>query len=390
MSERPVAVLTIPSIMQKTYHALGLMSGSSLDGLDIAFTKFVVNTTADALHIDDWQLLAADTLPFSEQWQARLLHLPRTEALAFAKTHTYFGHYTAELVNGFLKKQNIDPDFIAAHGHTVFHYPEENMTTQIGDGAALAALTGYPVISDFRSQDVASGGEGAPLAPLADKLLFSEYDFFLNIGGIINISCNANGKFVAFDITAANQLLNALALQLGQAYDAKGVLAARGEVIERVLEDAAKLPYFSQPYPKSLDNQWVRKHILPFFVHPRRSVEDRLRTSCEHIAQQTAQALAQIVKAEKLDDQKNYRLLVTGGGAFNTFLVQTLQKHCQKILDIELIVPEKNVVEFKEAILMGLMGVLRLENVPNCLQTVTGAQRNVIGGAVHQGWKKQV
>jgi len=366
------------------------MSGSSLDGLDIAYTKFVINTTADALLVKDWQLLAAETLPFSEQWQARLLHLPRTEALAFAKTHTYFGHYTAELVNDFLKKHDVDPDFIAAHGHTVFHYPEENMTTQIGDGAALAALTGYPVIADFRTQDVASGGEGAPLAPLADKLLFSEYDFFLNIGGIINISCNAAGKFVAFDITAANQLLNALALQVGQAYDAEGALAAQGEIIERALEDAAELPYFSQAYPKSLDNQWVRKHILPFFVHPRRSVEDRLRTSCEHIAQQTAQALAQIMERENLDVNTSYRLLATGGGAFNTFLVQSLKKHCQEIADIELIVPEKEVVEFKEAILMGLMGVLRLENVPNCLQTVTGAKRSVIGGAVHQGWKKQV
>jgi len=376
--------------MQKTYHALGLMSGSSLDGLDIACTKFTVEHTADDVQISDWQLLAAETLPFSEQWQARLLHLPRTEALAFAKTHTYFGHYMAELVSRFLAKHKLDPDFIATHGHTVFHYPEENMTTQIGDGAALAALTGYPVISDFRTQDVASGGEGAPLAPLADKLLFSEYDFFLNIGGIINISCNANGEFVAFDITAANQLLNALAEQVGLPYDAGGQLAAKGNLIEKALEDAQHLPYFEKAYPKSLDNQWVRKHILPFFLHPRRSVEDRLRTSCEHIAQQTARAIQQIVKNEQLDANRSYRLLATGGGAFNEFLMQIIEKHCQQVLDIELVIPDRSIIDFKEAILMSLMGVLRLESVPNCISTVTGAKRNVVGGAVHQGWKKLV
>lgn len=376
------------SVGAKTYKVIGLMSGSSLDGLDIAYCSFTVRPSEASIIVTKWDLLQAATAPFSEQWRARLSHLPTVSALAFAKTHTYFGHYMAELVQPFLQKYSIEPDFIAAHGHTIFHYPDQNMTAQIGDGAALAALTGYPVICDFRTQDVAAGGEGAPLAPLADKLLFGEYDFFLNIGGIINISCNANGKYVAFDITAANQVLNELAKQLGLAYDADGQLAAAGSLSEQAFHDANDIPYFDAPYPKSLDNQWVREHIMPHFLHPQTTVEDRLRTTCEHIGYQTAKAIRQIVEREQLDTTKPYRLLATGGGALNRFLVQTIERYCQKVLDIEIIIPDQRIIEFKEAVLMALMGVLRVENVPNCLKTVTGAKRNAIGGAIYQGWKK--
>ena len=174
---------------KKQYSVLGLMSGSSLDGLDIAWCRFdLAEPGASNNPIEDWELLLAETLPFSETWVNRLSNLPEQSALTFAKTDTYFGHYMAELVNGFLARHQIEPDFIASHGHTVFHYPEKLMTSQIGDGAALAALTGYPVVSDFRTQDVALHGEGTPIAPAADRYLLDGYDFYMNIGGIANIT----------------------------------------------------------------------------------------------------------------------------------------------------------------------------------------------------------
>ena len=187
----------------KTYHSIGLMSGSSLDGLDIAFCKFKVENDI----VLNWELLKAETIPFSEMWYSRLAHLPTQSALVYAKTHVYFGHYMGELVIDFMSRNNILPDFISSHGHTIFHHPDKRMTAQIGDGGALAATTGLMVVSDFRTQDIALGGEGTPLAPAADKYLFNGYDFYLNIGGIANISCNANGKMIAFDIGGANQVL---------------------------------------------------------------------------------------------------------------------------------------------------------------------------------------
>ena len=209
------------------------MSGSSMDGLDIAYCQFQIEEKRKI----SWQVLKAETIRYPEKWQVRLGQLVHQDALTFAKTHTYFGHYMGELVNHFIKKHKISPDFIAAHGHTIFHYPMDRVTIQIGDGAALAATTGLPVINNFRTHDIALNGEGTPLAPIADKYLFPDYDFYMNIGGIANITCNANGKHVAFDIGPANQVLNILANQLGLPYDDKGAIARKGIVNPAILKE---------------------------------------------------------------------------------------------------------------------------------------------------------
>lgn len=358
------------------------MSGSSLDGLDIAHCKFELEDVS-TFGIANWELLQAQTIPYSEDWQKRLAELPHQDARTFAAAHVQYGHYIGGLVQSFIKKQNISPDCIASHGHTIFHHPEERFTTQIGDGTAIAVHNNCKVISDFRAMDVALGGQGAPLAAIADKWLFSDYDFMLNIGGIINITAQLPNKYVAFDITAANQILNALAQQLQLPYDEDGQIAAKGNIISDLLASVNQLPYLQSSYPKSLDNGWVRTNVLPLFLDYKASISDRLRTACEHIAQQTAFSLQQIVQSEQLESSRTYQLLATGGGAFNPFLMDCIEQACQAILPLEIDRSRKDLIEFKEAILMALMAVMRLEHVPNCLASVTGASRDALGGTIH-------
>ncbi|MCB0587926.1 MAG: anhydro-N-acetylmuramic acid kinase [Phaeodactylibacter sp.] len=374
---------------QKEYNTIGLMSGSSLDGLDIAYCRFVLELETGDPAVSSWSILKAATLPFSEEWKERLFNLPEASARELALAHARFGSYIGRLVSGFLEQHDIAPELIASHGHTIFHYPEEGMTLQIGDGAAIAAVTGYPAIDNFRMQDVALGGQGAPLAPIADKLLFPEYDFMLNLGGIANITCKGARRYVAFDNIGANQVLNALAGQIGLPYDDGGQLAARGQVVPELLEKMERLEFFRQPYPKSLGNDWVREAMVGPYLAFDASLEDKLHTACRQIARQVAQDVARLVKAEALPPRQ-LRMLATGGGAFNTFLMQCLQEECEKAgpVTVEAAAPE--IASFKEAALIALMGALRAGNIPNCLPTVTNAARPAIGGAIHQGWKKQL
>ena len=353
------------------------MSGSSLDGLDLAICNFSIENG----QVSNWALQQATTTPFSEIWVNRLANLPQQSALIFAQTHTYFGYYLGELVNDFLDTVGIRPDFIASHGHTIFHDPHKKFTTQIGDGAAIAAMTNIPTISNFRAQDVALNGEGAPVAPVVDKLLFSDYDFFLNLGGIANISCKTEQQYIAFDIGGCNQVLNILANEIDLPYDEDGQIAATGTLNTDLLETLNKLPYFQQPYPKSLSNQWVEKQLIQPYFEANDSLANLLHTAVYQIAQQTAQAIQQIIKTEKLTDKK-YKVLVTGGGAFNRFLIKTIEEECAAIANLEWTVPAPEIIHFKEAILMALMGALRMEAVPNVMKSVTGATRNSIGGMV--------
>jgi len=370
---------------RKTYRALGLMSGSSLDGLDVAFCEFQMENS----HLVAWQILQAETVPYDVTWQEKLQQLPRASGQELALGHAHFGHYLGELTLGFIQKHQIEPDFIASHGHTIFHFPNEKMTLQIGDGAAMAAATGYPVVSDFRAMDVALGGQGAPLAPIADRLLFPGYDFYLNLGGIANITCDVNGKFIAFDIGGANQLLNFLARQLNKPFDEGGALAASGTLHAGLLAKANALPYFEQTYPKSLGNDWVQEQLIPIFRHYKATVADKLHTACLHIAWQIAKQVTAIIEQEALQKEA-YQLFVTGGGAHNDFLLQCLEQACAKAPNIEIVIPDPLIISFKEAALMALMGVLRQENRPNCMATVTGASRDAIGGALHQGWRREI
>lgn len=367
------------------------MSGSSLDGLDIAYCAFEVEQLeTNELYVHDWEILAAETIAFSQTWCDRLSQLSDQNALVFAKTHTYFGHYLGDIVSDFILRHQLTPDFIASHGHTIFHDPMGRMTMQIGDGAALAAITGFPVISNFRNQDIAIDGEGAPVAPIVDKYLLPGHDFYLNLGGIANITCVLPQKTVAFDICPANQLLNALANKLNLEYDEGGQIAAAGQVLPDLLKRINKGDFYGKSYPKSLDNAWSHTAILSQLEDQTPvAIPNQLCTFVEHIAYQIAFAIKQVIRKEKAE-KENYSLLATGGGAFNVYLMERIQAHCRKIAEVEVVIPNPDIIQFKEAVLMAWMGLMRVENMPNVLQSVTGAKRDSINGAIHQGWKKMI
>ena len=368
-------------MQQTAYTAIGLMSGSSLDGLDIAACTFHIEEG----RIAAWNLLRGETLPFPEEWKERLRTLPRADARALADAHAALGRWMGQAVNAFTARYDIRPDLVASHGHTIFHFPANGFTTQIGDGGALAALTGCTTVCDFRSADIALGGQGAPVAPIADRLLFPEYDLMLNLGGIANITCRINGQYIAFDIGGANQVLDALTRTIGLPYDDGGRLAASCRLIPDLMEAMDRLPYFQLPPPKSLGKDWVQEQQVKVYSDWPAPVEDRLHTACVQLARQTALALERIIPKGNREG-RTLRIMAAGGGAFNTFLTNCIVEECNRIGSFSLHLPSPDIIAFKEAILMALMGVLRMEGMPNCMASVTGAHRDAVGGAVYYGW----
>ena len=355
------------------------MSGSSLDGLDIAYSRMEWNGTS----VLNWEIVKAETYSYSEIWVKRLSNLATQDALVFAKTNIYYGYYTAELVNDFIQKNSITQlDFIASHGHTIFHDPSKRYSVQIGSGAAIAAITGKKVINDFRMTDVALGGEGAPLAPLADQYLFPGFDFYLNIGGIANISANCNNKWVAFDIAPANQIFNFLATLTGKDFDNEGQIAANGKMDEELLIKLRDFSFYDDTYPKSLGNEWIISKIIPIFIESSLTIEDMMATALEFLVQEIKNSIVNILDRENIQ-KKEFRLLISGGGTYNKFLVKRLNNILSS-LNVQLLVPENQIIEYKEALLMSLLGLLRLEKIPNVITSVSGAKKASVNGAIYE------
>lgn len=348
---------------------IGLMSGTSLDGLDVALCRFdQVASDVPALR---WQLLAAETYPYDEGWTSCLSSLDTASAYDYALTHVRLGHYFGQRVNQFLSAHPLPVDAIASHGHTIFHQPQLLLTSQIGDGNAIAAETALPVVCNFRMLDVALGGQGAPLVPVGDRLLFPDYEACLNLGGFSNISYeDAGGLRRAFDISPCNFALNALARRVGEAYDRNGLLAASGSVDETLLAELDALEYYHRPLPKSLGKEWYLASFAPLLENARIGVPDLLCTVVEHIARQVSMVLK---------DRCIHSLLVTGGGARNTFLmsrIAALTPRCQ------VTVPEPDIVDCKEAVIFALLGYLRLTGQVNTYASVTGSSSDSCGGEV--------
>jgi anhydro-N-acetylmuramic acid kinase len=367
------------------YRTIGLMSGSSLDGLDIAFVEFHENAGKWS-----YEIVKADCYPYPEEWTTRLKNAITLPALDYQLLHTDYGHYLGEQVNKFIEANDLQYKvaLIASHGHTTFHIPARKMTAQLGDGAAIASVTQLPVVSDLRALDVAFGGQGAPIVPIGEKLLLGNYDYFLNLGGIANLSVKPvseegkNGQFIAFDICPANRVLNMLANEAGAEYDKDGKMALQGNVNRGLLDKLNALAYYSQPYPKSLANDFGTDTVYPIIKEAGLSINDALSTYVEHIA---AQITKSIVSLKNYKPKTEYhKLLVTGGGAFNTFLVEQLKNKLAE-LNIEVMVPDKNLVNFKEAMIMALIGVLRWREEYNVISSVTGAARASAGGALWMG-----
>jgi anhydro-N-acetylmuramic acid kinase len=351
---------------QSEYTVVGVMSGSSLDGVDLALCRFLKTASWS------FAMIRSDVIPYPEEWKQKLKDAPSMSGHELIHTHAQYGRYLGTLVKEFLHQGNEKINFISSHGHTIFHQPQKGFTLQIGDGAALAAEAGLPVVCDFRTADIALGGQGAPLVPVGDRLLFDEYGFCLNIGGIANISAEVNGKRIAYDICPANQLLNNLAANLGAEYDKDGALARKGDLNPELIQRLNSFGYYQKNFPKSLGNENVAEYFFPLLRESSCSIEDKLRTCTEHIAQQIADAVN-----EENSLVKN--ILVTGGGAFNKFLIELLKEKTHH----RIVLPENNIIKFKEAIVFAFLGVLRMRNEVNVLKSVTGASRDSVSGAVY-------
>lgn len=367
----------------ESYKVLGLMSGSSMDGLDVAHCEITVDDGKWS-----YKILRAECIPYPAKWKLRLEKLVLQNAITYIKTHTYLGHYMGERTREFIDRHGIENevDFIASHGQTIFHQPDNNFTSQIGDGAAMAMRTGLPVICDFRTADVAFNGQGTPVAPIVDKLLFSDYKYLLNLGGISNITVNTGDKYIAFDITAVNLIMNKLVGKIGKEYDEDGNMARSGKLNEELLTELNGSWYYEKEYPKSLSGGWVSKVMYPVANRQKIPIEDKLRTLAEHIALQHANSIKMIQQKEGIEVSADDKMLLTGGGAFNKFLVECIQEKVPMTLEVA----DAETVEFKESLLMALMGVLRVRNEVNCLSSVTGADQDTIGGTIYQGSKKMI
>ncbi len=355
----------------KSYTAIGLMSGTSLDGVDLAFCRFY-------RHGEVWQfeILQAETVPYTTLWQQSLDKAKELSALQLAKLHTEYGRLLGGITNDFIRKHHLSPGYIASHGHTVFHQPTGHFTFQIGSGAEIAAVTGKTVVCDFRTTDVALGGEGAPLVPAGDELLFGDYDYCLNLGGFANVSARVNGVRKAWDICPVNIVFNRISRELGQAYDKDGLLARKGKTDPSLLEKLNVLPYYKRSAPKSLGAEWVEKEFFPVVAGNKTVAPVRLSTVVEHAAVQIAGSF---------DCTSPAKILVTGGGAYNRYLMERIAFYSGE--NCKFVIPEPKLVEYKEAMIFAFLGLLRLEEQPNCLKSVTGARFNSIGGAVYSGAK---
>jgi anhydro-N-acetylmuramic acid kinase len=349
----------------KFWNVIGLMSGTSLDGLDIVYVEFSKNEGKF-----NFKLKAAETIPYSKAWKQNLRNAFDASEEELCKLDISYGNYLGAFVNSFIKKNEIsEVDFIASHGHTIFHKPNEGYTLQIGNGKTICDVTGLKVICDFRSQDVKLGGQGAPLVPIGDELLFSIYEYCLNLGGFANISFKNDGKRMAFDICPVNIVLNYYAKKIGFEFDENGILAASGTINESLLNELNELSFYKLPLPKSLGFEFVKETIFPLIQKHKLSGKDILRTFVAHVVFQISNCLNHKIGA---------KVLVTGGGAFNTFLMNELKKQAKN----EIFIPKNDLVNFKEALIFGLLGVLKSENQINCLSSVTGAKKDHSSGKI--------
>lgn len=360
------------------YRVIGIMSGSSLDGLDMAFAEF-----EESRGKWSFEIKAVRCKSYNNEWLQKLQNATSLSAYDYLLLHTAYGKYIGEQVNEFIEEFDLHHrvQLVASHGHTTFHAPALGMTAQLGDGAAIAAATEINVVSDLRAMDVAFAGQGAPIVPIGEKLLFNDYSFYLNLGGIANLSYKSDNDYIAFDVCAANRVMNMLAAVEGKQYDEGGSIAASGKVYTPLLTRLNTLSYYSLPYPKSLANDFGTDIVFPLVQSFDLSNADKLRTYTEHVVMQIVYS---IQKLAVNNDIRNVKLLTTGGGTFNTFLVRRLAEALQAFA-IEVIVPETTIINYKEALIMGLIGVLRWREEYNVMQSVTGARRNSIGGAVWIG-----
>lgn len=348
------------------YNVIGVMSGTSLDGVDLAHIQFQIK---DSKWV--FEILECETISYDSSWVSVLktaVDYSENQLLELNKNYTQL---LASIIADFIKKHTIENlDAVCSHGHTILHQPQNGFTLQIGNLPEIAKLTQQKVVCDFRVQDVQLGGQGAPLVPIGDRILFSEYDYCMNLGGFSNVSFEENNTRIAFDISAVNTVLNFYANQLGLDYDDKGQISRTGNCNVDLLNELNALDFYKKKHPKSLGFEFVKEVILPIIESYPISIEDKLHTYTEHIAFQIALALP----------KKKGNMLTTGGGAYNDFLIERIQFHLPQM---DVIIPSKKILEFKEALIFALLGVLKMREEVNALQSVTGAKYDHSSGVIY-------
>ena len=354
-------------MVSTSYNVIGVMSGTSLDGIDLAHIHFNCNEQGKW----SYEILESETIPYPIPWLNKLKIAVGFTKEALQQLNVDYTLYLGGIIKSFIDTHQIKSiDAVCSHGHTILHQPQQGFTLQIGNLPNIASIIGAKVVCDFRVQDVQLGGQGAPLVPIGDRILFAEYDYCLNLGGFSNVSFEEGGRRIAFDISPVNTVLNFYANQLGFDYDNQGEISRSGKLHLDLFESLNRLEYFQKTYPKSLGFEFVKEIVLPLLESYAIPIEDKMHTFTEHIALQTANALP----------NKQGCMLITGGGAYNNFLIERMQSH---LPTMELIIPDGKTLEFKEALIFALLGVLKLRNEINVLCSVTGAKEDHSSGVIY-------
>ncbi|TAJ06827.1 anhydro-N-acetylmuramic acid kinase [Marinilabiliaceae bacterium JC017] len=350
----------------KRYTIVGVMSGTSLDGLDLVLCEYYKNENKW-----DFEVKKHTTLPYSHEWFERLKNAPTLAGLELITLHRQYGQWIGSAINNFLADEKKHCELIASHGHTVFHKPHEKVSFQAGDGAIIAAETGITTISDFRTLDIALGGQGAPLVPIGDALLFEQYDVCVNLGGFANLSMETDDRRLAWDICPVNFVLNRLMMKLGKSYDDRGINGRKGKVITELYQQLNQLPYYGYTAPKSLGQEWIENEFQPILdSYNDCEIHDVLRTCYAHFADRIT---------HDINLKNGSQVLFSGGGAKNDFLMALIAEK----LKASVVIPNEVIVDYKEAIVFGFLGLLRWLKQPNCLASVTGASSDAVSGVVH-------
>ena len=372
---------------EKGVKVIGIMSGTSLDGMDFCYVEFkreLRHGVKEGKSADDYKwsynIIKAEDESYPQELKDKLNTAQNLSAEEYARLNSDYGLYLGERIKAFMVRNNATPSFIASHGQTIFHQPGVHFTGQIGSGAGIAAKTGVDCICDFRTTDVALGGQGAPLVPIGDRALFGDFDYCLNLGGFSNISFESKTRNAreAYDISPVNYVLNWYMRTIGKEYDKDGELAKSGKVCTELLDKLNNLSFYTQKGPKSLGREWVENEVIPLIESYKISLADKLCTFCEHAAVQTSKNVS-----AKSDGTKS-KVLVTGGGALNKYLMERFAANAPQC---EYVIPDRLTIDFKEALIFAFLGVLYVADLPNCMSSVTGAEYDCIGGAMYKAGK---
>jgi len=345
-------------------YVIGLMSGTSLDGLDICFVSFKKS------NYSKYNIINSKTYSYNEKWIEKLKKSIFLNKQELKKIDIEYGTLISNYLKEFISEFSIDKiDLISSHGHTVFHEPNKGKTLQIGDGKTINKIVKTDVVCDFRTQDVEYKGQGAPLVPIGDLHLFSNYKFCLNLGGFSNVSIKDNNKIKAFDICPVNTVLNHYSKKMGYTFDQDGVLSKKGTVNLDLLNQLNQMSFYNKLGPKSLGIEFVKSKVIPLIDSHILNPKDILRTYIEHISDQISKSIGSYF---------NDRILISGGGTYNNTLIDSIKTKVKS----KVIIPDSQIIDYKEALIFAYMGLLKSKEKINCLKSVTGAIKDHSSGKI--------